>query len=72
MTDTTTLRDVFAIAALTGMLSSEDYGEGQNYYRGPDGEHHAAQRAYALADAMLEVRATVAGDDRATQQGGAS
>ena len=59
---TAELRDQFAMAALTGMLASEDYGAGQNYYRGDDGEHHAAKRAYSLADAMIVARATQPGE----------
>jgi hypothetical protein len=55
------LRDRFAMAVLTGLMASEDYGPGQNYYRGPDGERYAAQRAYSLADAMLAARAREGG-----------
>ncbi len=44
-----TLRDRFAMAALTGMLASET--EDSTY-----GERHAAERAYAMADAMLAAR----------------
>ena len=42
-----TLRDQFAMAALTGLLSALEYGNPAD---------HIAQQAYAAADAMLEAR----------------
>jgi hypothetical protein len=47
MTETLTLRDQFAMAALTGLLSALEYGNPAD---------HIAQQAYAAADAMLEAR----------------
>jgi len=46
MTETLTLRDQFAMAALTGMLSDP---HGDSYQKLPT-------KAYVLADAMLEAR----------------
>lgn len=43
-----TLRDVFAVSALNGLLGSGDYGEGDL-----DG---LPSMAYRLADVMLEAR----------------
>jgi len=53
------LRDRFAMAALTGLIASEDYGQGQNFYCGRGGEELASVRAYSLADAMLKARASL-------------
>jgi hypothetical protein len=48
MTETLTLRDQFAMAALTGFMGSGDCATGN---------HDAAARlAYRFADAMLEAR----------------
>ena len=47
-----TIRDQFAMAALTGILASEDYGAAQNFYHGAS----AATRSYEIADAMLAER----------------
>jgi hypothetical protein len=46
MTETLTLRDQFAMAAMTGMLSDP---HGDSYQKLPT-------KAYVLADAMLEAR----------------
>lgn len=43
-----TLRDVFAMSALNGLISSGDYGEGDLA--------ELPQMAYRLADVMLEAR----------------
>jgi hypothetical protein len=48
-TETPPLRDQFAMAALTGLLSALEYGNPAD---------HIAQQAYAAADAMLEARKT--------------
>jgi hypothetical protein len=54
------LRDQMAMAALTGLLAAEDFGAGQNYYT----TEQAANRAYAIADAMLAERnRTTKGED---------
>jgi hypothetical protein len=52
--ETETLRDKFAMAALTGMLASEDqeFEMSRMYYPA-----QAAGRAYEMADAMLAERA---------------
>lgn len=52
--DTLTIRDQFAMAALTGMISSEGnlVDEGCAFYT----PSNAAERAYFFADAMLEAR----------------
>jgi len=54
------LRDQMAMAALTGLLASEDFGASQNYYTAVQ----AAERAYAIADAMfVERNRTTTGED---------
>jgi hypothetical protein len=46
-----TLRDLFAMSALSGLIASE------RSRLGGDSEAHLAQRAYVIADAMIWVRA---------------
>lgn len=51
-----TLRDEFAMAALTGMLAYSNVNpRGGNFVENCN-EEQAAQAAYAYADAMLKVR----------------
>lgn len=50
------LRDYFAAAALTGMLSNQSFTDNKTLRRQTDGEHITANAAYIIADAMLKAR----------------
>ena len=49
------LRDQFAMAALTGELSSQSFEMGE-YGTTPGSYGHLANRCFAIADAMLAAR----------------
>lgn len=53
--NTLTMRDQFAMAALTGMLAYSGYEGAGNYHNNSDA-FGAAQSAYNYADAMLAAR----------------
>ena len=49
-------RDMFAMAALTGLVSDMDFDDRQDLANGITGGKFYAQAAYELADAMLRAR----------------
>ena len=53
---TVSLRDQFAMAALTGLLASDAPGYEITASPGKTREQQAADYAFAMADAMLEAR----------------
>lgn len=61
-----TLRDLFAVQALSGLITSPDYSPvGWNVYQPKEGTSYngqAAKEAYDIADALLAERAKRSGE----------